>query len=209
MTRRGAALAGSAALLTYSILLSAFLCLTTTPPEATVAALRWLLGPLRVLRVDVDEVALLVLLSLRFLSLARAPAAPPGLYYYRPSAFAHNPPGPRLTAVPVLRPSQVFEEIRNLALGVAVRGVDWQVRTVHAQRSERGRRRWDTLSHASLGCFVFCAGPRRPWAGVCGRGPVLAALQEFLHERRADRRGDGGAHLRRLSRDPGRGPCVM
>lgn len=39
------------------------------------------------------------------------------------------------TCVPALKAlsptdvlSQVFEEIRNLALGVAVRGIDWQVR---------------------------------------------------------------------------------
>lgn len=125
------ALAGSAALLTYSILLSAFLCLTTTPPEATVAALRWLLSPLRLLRIDVDEVALLVLLSLRFLSLVRrggdreqAGAVGSLECLSFPAATVHCD----LTAAPFPRALQVFEEIRNLALGVAVRGVDWKAR---------------------------------------------------------------------------------
>lgn len=135
VTRRGLALAGSAALLTYSILLSAFLCLTTTPPEATVAALRWILAPLRVLRVDVDEVALMVLLSLRFLSLVRRPALtekrtpprpPPGRGGPEPDTpLLHCALG-QPTVTDGNRRAQVFEEIRNLALGVAVRGVDWQ-----------------------------------------------------------------------------------
>ena len=90
-TRRGVALAASAAAVTFSLLNSAHLCLCTTPPEALAAGLSWMLAPLRALpplRVAADEAVLTLLLSLRFCAL-------------------------------------VFEQARNLALGLAVRGVDW------------------------------------------------------------------------------------
>lgn len=48
---------------------SANLCLTTTTPEELVASLRWFLQPLKLLRVNVAEVALTLLLSLRFTGL--------------------------------------------------------------------------------------------------------------------------------------------
>lgn len=48
---------------------SANLCLTTTTPEELVASIRWFLQPLRLLRVNVAEIALTLLLSLRFTGL--------------------------------------------------------------------------------------------------------------------------------------------
>ena len=68
---------------------SASLVLTTTPAEEMALGLRAYLGPLRLLGAPVDEIALTLLLSLRFMAL-------------------------------------VFEETRNLALGLAARGVPWR-----------------------------------------------------------------------------------
>jgi general transcription factor 3C polypeptide 2 len=68
---------------------SASLCLTTTPAEEMALGLARWLGPLRLIRLPVDEIALTLLLSLRFMAL-------------------------------------VFEEIRNLAMGLAARAVPWR-----------------------------------------------------------------------------------
>lgn len=51
------------------VMQSANLCLTTTTPEELVASIRWFLQPLRLLRVNVAEIALTLLLSLRFTGL--------------------------------------------------------------------------------------------------------------------------------------------
>ena len=48
---------------------SASLSLTTTPAEEMALGLRLWLAPLRLLRVPVDEIALTLLLSLRFMAL--------------------------------------------------------------------------------------------------------------------------------------------
>jgi hypothetical protein len=48
---------------------SANLCLTTTTPEELVASLQWFMQPLKLLKVNVAEVALTLLLSLRFTGL--------------------------------------------------------------------------------------------------------------------------------------------
>lgn len=88
VTKRSINLAITAGALTFCALQSASLCLVTTPGEEMAVALRWYLTPLKILKVPVQEIALTLLLSLRFMSL-------------------------------------VFEEVRNLALGLAARGVDW------------------------------------------------------------------------------------
>lgn len=59
----------TAAALTFCALQSASLCLVTTPGEEMATALRWWLTPLGVVGVPVKEVALTLLLSLRFMSL--------------------------------------------------------------------------------------------------------------------------------------------
>eukprot|EP00238_Polyblepharides_amylifera_P001546 CAMPEP_0196572318 /NCGR_PEP_ID=MMETSP1081-20130531/2392_1 /TAXON_ID=36882 /ORGANISM="Pyramimonas amylifera, Strain CCMP720" /LENGTH=214 /DNA_ID=CAMNT_0041889601 /DNA_START=81 /DNA_END=725 /DNA_ORIENTATION=- len=69
VTRRGVQLACNASLLTFSILQSSFLVLSTTTPEALAQALKWTLSPLRPLKVPVDELVLTTLLALRFISL--------------------------------------------------------------------------------------------------------------------------------------------
>lgn len=89
LTRRGVALAAASSLLSFIVLQSASLCMTTTQPEQQAAALRWALRPLRLVGAPVDEAVLTLLLSLRFVGL-------------------------------------VFDEVRNLALGVVSRGVQWQ-----------------------------------------------------------------------------------
>jgi len=89
ITRRSVNLALTAATLTFAALQSASLVLVTTPGEEMAAALSAWLAPLRLLRVPTREIALTLLLSLRFMSL-------------------------------------VFEEVRNMALGLAARGVDWK-----------------------------------------------------------------------------------
>ncbi|KAG2453352.1 hypothetical protein HYH02_001576 [Chlamydomonas schloesseri] len=89
VTHRSLNLAITASSLTFSALQTASLCLVTTPGEEMAVALRWWLAPLRWLRVPVEEVAMTLLLSLRFMSL-------------------------------------VFEEIRNLCLGLAARGINWE-----------------------------------------------------------------------------------
>jgi hypothetical protein len=48
---------------------SAHLALSTTPPEAMAASLKWYLSPLARLGLPVDEVVLTTLLSLRFMAL--------------------------------------------------------------------------------------------------------------------------------------------
>ena len=72
VTRRGAAFAASAACLTFTLLQSARLVLSTTPPEGLAAGLAWAARPLRMvapLRQGVDEAILGLLLALRFCSL--------------------------------------------------------------------------------------------------------------------------------------------
>lgn len=88
VTKRSINLAITAGALTFCALQSSSLCLVTTPGEEMAVALRWWLSPLKWLGVPTHEIALTLLLSLRFMSL-------------------------------------VFEEVRNLALGLAARGVDW------------------------------------------------------------------------------------
>ncbi|KAF5831445.1 cobalt transport protein-domain-containing protein [Dunaliella salina] len=89
VTHRSVNMAITAAALTLTSLQAASLCLVTTPGEEMALALRWWLTPLRILKVPVQEIALTLLLSLRFMSL-------------------------------------VFEEVRNLCLGLAARGVNWK-----------------------------------------------------------------------------------
>ena len=72
VTRRGASFAASAACLTFTLLQSARLVLSTTPPEGLAAGLAWAAVPLRwcpPLRRGVDEAILGLLLALRFCSL--------------------------------------------------------------------------------------------------------------------------------------------
>jgi len=69
VTRRSATLAGNAATLSFSILQSAHLCLSTTTPEALALSLRWYLSPLRAVGVPVEELTLTTLLALRFMAL--------------------------------------------------------------------------------------------------------------------------------------------
>ncbi|GAX78117.1 hypothetical protein CEUSTIGMA_g5559.t1 [Chlamydomonas eustigma] len=88
ITQRSINLALTVGALTFTALQSASLCLVTTPGEEMAEGLRWWLSPLKSLGVPVQEIALTLLLSLRFMSL-------------------------------------VFEEVRNLCLGLASRGVDW------------------------------------------------------------------------------------
>ncbi|MEW5317870.1 MAG: hypothetical protein WDW38_009134 [Sanguina aurantia] len=88
ITHKSLNLAFTAACLTFCALQAASLCLVTTPGEEMALAVRWWLSPLRAFGVPVREVAMTLLLSLRFMSL-------------------------------------VFEEVRNLCLGLAARGVDW------------------------------------------------------------------------------------
>ena len=57
--------AASSAMLTFTVLQSANLWLSTTPPEAVAAAIRWYLAPLRLVGAPVDELALTLLLSLQ------------------------------------------------------------------------------------------------------------------------------------------------
>ncbi|KAG1663763.1 hypothetical protein FOA52_011814 [Chlamydomonas sp. UWO 241] len=88
VTQRSVNLALTAGALTFCALQTSSLCLVTTPGEEMAMGMRWWLAPLRLLRVNTQEIAITLLLSLRFMSL-------------------------------------VFEEVRNLSLGLASRGVDW------------------------------------------------------------------------------------
>ncbi|EIE24690.1 CbiQ-domain-containing protein [Coccomyxa subellipsoidea C-169] len=69
ITRRSMSLAIAASCLTFVALQSASLSLTTTPAEEMAVGLRLALAPLRLLRLPVDEIALTLLLSLRFMAL--------------------------------------------------------------------------------------------------------------------------------------------
>lgn len=89
MTRKGLSVASTSACLTFTVLQSASLCLSTTPPEQLASALRWFLLPLVHLDVPVAEIVLTLMLSLRFISL-------------------------------------IFDEVRNVALGILSRRIDWQ-----------------------------------------------------------------------------------
>lgn len=89
LTRKGLSLATTASCLSFAVLQSASLCLTTTMPEQLAAALRWYLLPLAHVGAPVDEIVLTLLLSLRFISL-------------------------------------VFDEVRNIALGIVARGINWK-----------------------------------------------------------------------------------
>ncbi|GLI66576.1 hypothetical protein VaNZ11_010493 [Volvox africanus] len=102
VTHRSLNLAITAASLTFSALQTASLCLVTTPGEEMAVALRWWLSPLRILRVPVEEIAMTLLLSLRFMSL-------------------------------------VFEEVRNLSLGLAARGINWEAQGSSGSLNIAGR----------------------------------------------------------------------
>uniref|UniRef100_A0A0D6QTE0 Uncharacterized protein n=1 Tax=Araucaria cunninghamii TaxID=56994 RepID=A0A0D6QTE0_ARACU len=89
ITRKGLSLATTASCLSFTILQSASLCLTTTKPEQLAAALWWYMLPSAHIGAPVDEMVLTLLLSLRFISL-------------------------------------VFDEVRNIALGIVARGIEWK-----------------------------------------------------------------------------------
>ncbi|KAI5079986.1 hypothetical protein GOP47_0005465 [Adiantum capillus-veneris] len=89
LTRKGLALGVTTACLSFTVLQSASLCLSTTMPEHLAAGIRWYLAPLAYLKAPVDEIVLTLLLSLRFIGL-------------------------------------VFDEVRNIALGIVARGVQWK-----------------------------------------------------------------------------------
>ncbi|KAH7373527.1 hypothetical protein KP509_17G060600 [Ceratopteris richardii] len=89
LTRKGLALGTTSACLSFTVLQSASLCLSTTMPEHLAEGIRWYLAPLRWLKAPVDEIILTLLLSLRFVAL-------------------------------------VFDEVRNIALGIVARGVQWK-----------------------------------------------------------------------------------
>ncbi|MCO5559979.1 hypothetical protein L7F22_013583 [Adiantum nelumboides] len=89
LTRKGLALGVTTACLSFTVLQSASLCLSTTMPEHLAAGIRWYLAPLAYLKAPVDEIVLTLLLSLRFVGL-------------------------------------VFDEVRNIALGIVARGVQWK-----------------------------------------------------------------------------------
>ncbi|KAJ8428582.1 hypothetical protein Cgig2_031376 [Carnegiea gigantea] len=93
MTRKGLSVASTSAGLTFTILQSASLCLSTTPPEQLASALRWFLLPLVHFNVPVAEIILTLMLSLRFINL-------------------------------------IFDEVRNVALGILSRRVDWKYLTL-------------------------------------------------------------------------------
>ncbi|KAG0596328.1 hypothetical protein M758_UG243900 [Ceratodon purpureus] len=69
LTRKGVSLAASAACLSFTVLQSASLCLTTTAPEQLAAALQWYLTPLARMGAPVEELILTLLLSLRFIGI--------------------------------------------------------------------------------------------------------------------------------------------
>ncbi|XP_010694966.2 protein ABCI12, chloroplastic isoform X1 [Beta vulgaris subsp. vulgaris] len=89
MTRKGLSVASTSACLTFTILQSASLCLSTTPPEQLASGLRWFLLPFAPIGVPVDEIVLTLMLSLRFINL-------------------------------------IFDEVRNVALGILSRRIHWQ-----------------------------------------------------------------------------------
>lgn len=89
LTRKGLALGVTTACLSFTVLQSASLCLSTTMPEHLAEGIRWYLAPLTYLKAPVDEIVLTLLLSLRFVGL-------------------------------------VFDEVRNIALGIVARGVQWK-----------------------------------------------------------------------------------
>ncbi|KAG0574710.1 hypothetical protein KC19_VG284500 [Ceratodon purpureus] len=89
LTRKGVSLAAVASCLSFTVLQSASLCLTTTTPEQLAAALRWYLTPLTRIGAPVEELILTLLLSLRFIGI-------------------------------------VFDEVKNLAVGVVARNIDWK-----------------------------------------------------------------------------------
>ncbi|KNA10665.1 hypothetical protein SOVF_142110 [Spinacia oleracea] len=93
MTRKGLSIASTSACLTFTILQSASLCLSTTPPEQLASALRWFLLPLARIGVPVAEIVLTLMLSLRFINL-------------------------------------IFDEVKNVALGILSRRIDWQDMTL-------------------------------------------------------------------------------
>lgn len=89
LTRKGLSLATTASCLSFTVLQSVSLCLTTTTPEQLAAALRWYMLPLAHIGAPIEEIVLTLLLALRFISL-------------------------------------VFDEVRNIALGIVARGIEWK-----------------------------------------------------------------------------------
>lgn len=79
VTRFSLSLAVSVGSLAFAALHVTALFLVTTPPEEMALAFRWFAAPLRLLRVPVDKLTLLLLLSLRFVSLVRPDVNNPAL----------------------------------------------------------------------------------------------------------------------------------
>ncbi|KAL3695924.1 hypothetical protein R1sor_010000 [Riccia sorocarpa] len=115
LTRKGLSLASATSCLSFTVLQSATLCLTTTTPEQLAAGLRWYLSPLSRWGAPVGESILTLLLSLRFIGL-------------------------------------VFDEVRNIALAVVARGVQWKLlkplETVDTLLTLCGRLFKNLLNHA-------------------------------------------------------------
>ncbi|KAL2642655.1 hypothetical protein R1flu_010242 [Riccia fluitans] len=115
LTRKGLSLASATSCLSFTVLQSATLCLTTTTPEQLAAALQWYLAPLSRWGAPVGEIILTLLLSLRFIGL-------------------------------------VFDEVRNIALAVVARGVQWKMlkplETVDTLLTLFGRLFKNLLNHA-------------------------------------------------------------
>ncbi|KAL3680519.1 hypothetical protein R1sor_023475 [Riccia sorocarpa] len=115
LTSKGLSLASATSCLSFTVLQSATLCLTTTTPEQLAAGLRWYLSPLSRWGAPVGESILTLLLSLRFIGL-------------------------------------VFDEVRNIALAVVARGVQWKLlkplETVDTLLTLCGRLFKNLLNHA-------------------------------------------------------------
>lgn len=107
----------------FGVLQLTSLFLVSTPPEQAANAFRWFASPLRILRVPVDTVTFQLLLSLRFVSLVRATSSKSlPLKFFRIDNLTPN-------VFYIIEMLQVFEELRNLALGLAARAVPWSSMT--------------------------------------------------------------------------------
>jgi energy-coupling factor transporter transmembrane protein EcfT len=72
VTRFSLSLGVSVGSVAFAALQVTSLFLVTTPPEEMALAFRWFATPLRLLRIPVDRLTLLLLLSLRFVSMVRS-----------------------------------------------------------------------------------------------------------------------------------------
>lgn len=165
---RSVNMAITAAALTFTSLQAASLCLVTTPGEEMALALKWWLSPLRLIKAPVQARGASAAGAARGMRVgwghaccSPVQAAPACASSGVLTGARARPQEIALTLLLSLRfMSLVFEEVRNLALGLAARGVNWQAQGGRGSLLMAGRlcvRLFANLFHRCVRVCASCA----------------------------------------------------